>query len=113
MKIFFMETLFIPTESDFKKWIKEAVKEFFQDGYQQQKTDEQKEDGLLNRKEIAKFLRVSLVTLTDWMKRGLPCHKQRGRVYFDKEEVLSYIREKKIGRLSLTPKFHQLKKVIV
>ncbi len=26
-----METLFIPNESDFKKWVKEAVKEYFQD----------------------------------------------------------------------------------
>ncbi len=107
-----METLFIPNESDFKRWIKEAVKEFFEEV---KKTDEKigsNAEGLLNRKEIAELLRVSLVTLTDWMKRGLPCHKQRGRVYFEKEEVLSYIREKKIGRLSLTPKFNQLKKVI-
>ncbi|MBS1754128.1 MAG: DUF1016 family protein, partial [Bacteroidetes bacterium] len=58
------------------------------------------------------LLRISLVTLTDWIKRGLPSHKQRGRVYFDKEEVLEYIREKKIGKLSLTPKFHQLKKAM-
>ena len=27
----FMETLFIPNESDFKRWIKEAVKDFLQE----------------------------------------------------------------------------------
>lgn len=105
-----METLFIPNENDFKRWIKEAVKDFLQEFTKKELKDEQNEEDLLNRKEIAKFLRVSLPTLTDWIKRGLPSHKQRGRVYFDKEEVLSYIREKKIGRLSLTPKFHQLQK---
>ena len=26
------------------------------------------------------------------MKRGLPCHKQRGRVYFMRSEVLDYIK---------------------
>ena len=49
---------------------------------------------------MAKILRISLVTLTDWMKRGLPCHKQRGRVYFMKSEVVEYIqknRSKQIG----------------
>ena len=108
-----METLFIPNENDFKRWIKEAVKEFFQDSPKIGKENDQKVEDLLNRKEISKFLRISLVTLNDWVNRGLPSHKQRGRVYFDKEEVLSYIREKKIGRLSLTPKFHQLQKRVV
>ena len=36
---------------------------------------------VLNRKKIAKFLRVSLPTLTDWIKSALPSHKQRVRVY--------------------------------
>ena len=63
-------------------------------------------DKLLNREEIAKFLLISLVTLTDWVKRGLPSHKQRGRVYFDIKEVLSYIREKKINILSVTMKLN-------
>ena len=65
----------------------------------------QKEDGLLNRKEIAQFLRISLVTLTDWMKRGLPSHKQRGRVYFIKSEVLDYIKENKMRQLKFRSKY--------
>lgn len=83
-----METLYIPNENDFKRWIKEAVKEFFQDSVQKEKQNAQIGEDLLNRKEIANFLRISLVTLTDWVNRGLPSHKQRGRVYFDKREVL-------------------------
>ncbi len=108
-----MENLIILIESDFKKWVKEAVKECMQETNQAVQIKPNEDKVLLNRKEIAKFLRVSLVTLTDWIKRGLPSHKQRGRVYFDKEEVLNYIREKKMGRLSLTPKFHQLQKAVV
>jgi len=79
-----METIFIPNENDFKRWIKEAVKDFLQEFTIKELKDEQNEEDLLNRNEIAKFLRVSLPTLTDWIKRGLPSHKQRGRVYFDK-----------------------------
>ena len=89
-----METVFIPTENDFKRWVKEAVKEYLQEHLQNSISKTETEDGLLNRKEIAKFLRISLVTLTDWTKRGLPSHHQRGKVYFDKKEVLDYIKEK-------------------
>ena len=108
-----METLFIPTEIDFKKWVKEAVNEYLLEHLQQPAIAGQNEDDLLNRKEIAKFLRISLVTLTDWMKRGLPSHKQRGRVYFDKKEVLGYIKEKKMRQFKLGSKLHHLKKEIV
>src|SRR6185312_2646024 len=97
-----METLFIPNEKDFKRWIKEAVKDFLYEFTNEEMKDDQKDDHLLNRKEIAKFLRVSLPTLTDWIKRGLPSHKQRGRVYFDKTEVIKYIKENKIGQLKFS-----------
>lgn len=98
-----METLFIPNENDFKRWIKEAVKDFLQEFTKEELRDELKKENLLNRKEIVKFLRVSLPTLTDWIKRGLPSHKQRGRVYFDKTEVIKYIKKNKIGKLKLAP----------
>lgn len=87
-----METLFIPNESDFKRWVKEAVRECLKDALPPLPVNKE-EEKLLNRKEIAKILRVSLVTLTDWMKRGLPYHKQRGRVYFIYSEVMDYIKE--------------------
>jgi predicted DNA-binding transcriptional regulator AlpA len=107
-----METLFIPNENDFKRWIKEAMKEYFQYSLQKEKNLAQKEDDLLNRKEIAKFLRISLVTLNDWMKRGLPSHKQRGRVYFMKSEVLDYIKETKMKQLKFGSRFQMLNKDI-
>ncbi len=74
-----METFFIPTENDFRNWIKEAVKDCFTEILNQTDTQSNgKDEPLLNRKEIAKALGISLVTLTDWKKRGLPSLKQRG-----------------------------------
>jgi excisionase family DNA binding protein len=107
-----METLFIPNENDFKRWIKEAVKDFLQEFTKKELKDEQNEEALLNRKEIAKFLRVSLPTLTDWIKRGLPSHKQRGRVYFDKAEVKQYIKENKIEQVKFGSRFERLRQEI-
>jgi Helix-turn-helix domain len=106
-----METVFIPTENDFKKWVKEALKEYLNETpfFSTQKTEE---EALVNRKEIAKFLRISVVTLTDWIKRGLPSHRQRGRIYFDKKEVLEYIKEKKIRQFKVGSKLHHLKQEV-
>ena len=87
-----METLYIPTEDDFRKWIKEAVKECLKDILPKDIEASEATEPLLSRKEVAKKLRVSLVTLTDWVKHGLPSHKQRGEVYFFYSEVLEYIR---------------------
>jgi hypothetical protein len=43
----------------------------------------------LTRAELADFLDVSTVTITEWMKKGLPHHRLYGRVYFLKEEVMA------------------------
>jgi Helix-turn-helix domain len=104
-----METVFIPTEHDFKRWVKEAVNEYLQEYLQTSISKKEDEDCLLNRNEIAKFLRISLVTLTDWTKRGLPSHPQGGRVYFDRKEVLDYIKEKKLRQFKVGSKLHHLK----
>ena len=100
-----METLFIPNENDFKRWIKDAVKEFFQETAVPGNENKANEDVFFNRKEIANFLRISLVTLNDWVNRGLPSHKQRGRVYFDKDEVREYIKNHKMGEFRLGSRF--------
>ena len=53
------------------------------------------EQVLLTRMETAKLLHISLVTLTDWTKRGLPAHRGRkdGRVLFMKDEVVTWLRK--------------------
>ncbi|RPD44394.1 helix-turn-helix domain-containing protein [Paracnuella aquatica] len=53
------------------------------------------DESILQRVEVAKMLRISLVTLNDWVKRGLPSHKQRGKVYFLYSEVMEYLKNRK------------------
>lgn len=50
-----------------------------------------KEDKLLTKKEMAEELDISLVTLTDWMKKGLPFKRLYRRVYFQKKEVIDFM----------------------
>ena len=107
-----METLYIPNENDFKRWIKEAVKEFLQETTVPGNENRENEDVFLNRKEVANFLRISLVTLNDWVNRGLPSHKQRGRVYFDKNEVREYIKNNKMGEFRFGSRFKKLRQEI-
>jgi DNA-binding transcriptional regulator YiaG len=88
-----MDTLLIPTENEFKTWIREAVKEILNvPATQNDKVAALTQEPLVSRKEISSFLNISLVTLNDWMKKGLPNHKVNGRVYFQKSEVLEYVK---------------------
>jgi len=86
-----METIYIPNENDFRRWIKEAIQDSFEKNAPKSPPPEGQEP-LLSRKEVAGIFRISLVTLHDWMNRGLPCHKQRGRVYFIRSEVIEYVK---------------------
>ncbi len=91
-----MDTLFIPNEHDFRRWIREAVKECLENIPVKSGVSEQTgEEPLLTRKEIAGILWTSLVTLHDWMKRGIPYHKQGGQVYFLLSEVIEYVKQKR------------------
>ena len=88
-----MDTLLIPTENEFKTWIREAVKEILSvPAAQNNKDAALAQEPLISRKEISRFLNISLVTLNDWMKKGLPNHKVNGRVYFQKSEVMEYVK---------------------
>ena len=100
-----MEALFIPTEMDFQRWIKEAVKACLMESLPVRPNLPETEEPLLNRREIAKVLRISLVTLTDWKNRGLPCHKQRGRVYFLRSEVMEYIKKNHLRQMKFSPRY--------
>ena len=90
--------IFIPTENDFRRWIKESLKECVEDLLKRETNDNEKAQVLLNREQVASALDISLVTLTDWMKKGLPYHKPNRRVYFIKNEVLEYIKKQKDKR---------------
>jgi len=51
------------------------------------------EERLLSKQELAAELGVSLVTLTDWMKKGLPFLRLHKRVYFKKSELLKIMQQ--------------------
>ena len=88
-----MPTLYVPSEDDIRRWIKEAVETYLNDALVKNIPSQPTgQDQLLCRKEIAGLLGISIVTLHNWMKRGLPCHKQRRRVYFIRSEVLDYVK---------------------
>jgi predicted DNA-binding transcriptional regulator AlpA len=88
-----METLNIPSESDIKKWIKQGLAEYFESHpVSPAISHPDGDEPLLNRKQVAGIFGISLVTLHDWMNRGLPCHKQRGRVYFIRSEVIDHVK---------------------
>ncbi len=73
------------------KCIKEAVRTEIEKALKQKELGNaisKKQEKLLTKKEMAEELDISLVTLTDWMKKGLPYKRFHRRIYFNKEEVL-------------------------
>jgi predicted DNA-binding transcriptional regulator AlpA len=88
-----METLNIPTENDIKKWVKQGLVEYFENHPIPSASGPPPiADPFLNRKQVAGMFEISLVTLHDWMNKGLPFHKRGGRVYFVQSEVVEYVK---------------------
>jgi predicted DNA-binding transcriptional regulator AlpA len=90
-----MASIAIPTEEEIKKWVKEAVRESIETAKPKEVLVTNVQEAFLSRKEIAARLGISLVTLTEWVRQGLPSHKQQGRVYFLYSEVGEYISNRK------------------
>ena len=90
-----MTNIFLPQEEDFKRWIRESIREELQKpgGLAPQA---QPEEPLLSRQQIAAELGISLVTLTDWMKKGLPYLRLNGRVYFKRSEVIASMKHNRL-----------------
>ncbi len=58
-------------------------------------------EAIIKRSDVAEMFGVSLVTIHDWMKRGvLPYHKMNGRSYFKKSEVINAMKDVKIRKKS-------------
>jgi hypothetical protein len=91
-----METLIVVSKDDLRQMLREIIREELSQLVRQEKpTKLATEDILLTRAETAKLLHVSLVTLTDWVRRGLPARRsrRRGRVLFIKAEVLNWLQK--------------------
>ena len=59
--------------------------------YPNGQSDNDNKEAFLTRNQMAKELNVSLVTLYQWQKSGLPYHRLHRRIYFLKSEVLDYM----------------------
>jgi predicted DNA-binding transcriptional regulator AlpA len=86
-----MENLLIPGEAEIKKWIKESIAEYFVEARIAYAFIFGEGERFVGRQEIAQFLDISLVTLHEWVKQGLPAYKKKGKVFFLKSEVRAYI----------------------
>lgn len=78
------------------KCIKEAVRTEIEIALKQKELGNaisKKQEKLLTKKEMAEELDISLVTLTDWMKKGLPYKRLHRRIYFSKDEVFNSMRK--------------------
>lgn len=89
-----MSSIVVLEESELRKLVKESMAEVLNSG--QSRTAENglssAEEPLLSRQQMAAELNISLVTLTDWMKKGLPYLRMNGRVYFRRSEVIASMR---------------------
>lgn len=97
-----MEISVIPIEdlkamlrSEFRTELKDLLSEISKSQHPlQPSTDE-----LIKRSDIAKMFDVSIVTVHQWMRKGVLAHyKMNGRTYFKKSEVLDAMRHVKVRR---------------
>ena len=74
--------------------IRDALRAELQEHFKTGGSSRQEQDErLLSKQELSAELAVSLVTLTDWMKKGLPFLRLHTRVYFKKSEVLKIMQQ--------------------
>ena len=73
--------------------IRDAVRAELQQHFKTGGSQPPDAEKLLSKQELAAELGVSLVTLTDWMKKGLPFLRLHKRVYFKKSEVLNTMQQ--------------------
>lgn len=73
--------------------IRQAVRAELQEHFKTGVSELPNSEKLLSKQELAAELGVSLVTLTDWMKKGLPYLRLHKRVYFRKSEVLNMMQQ--------------------
>jgi hypothetical protein len=93
-----MTNISLPQEDDFKRWIREVIQQELQKA-PATTNKPGPDEPLLSRQQIAAELGISLVTLTDWMKKGLPYLRLNGRVYFKRTEVIASMKHNALKRI--------------
>ena len=86
-------------EEALSRCIRGAVRAELQEHFKTDSSQPPQEEPLLSKQELAAELGVSLVTLTDWMKKGMPFLRLHKRVYFKRSEVLAIMQQKSKGPL--------------
>jgi hypothetical protein len=93
-----MTNISLPQEDDFKRWVREVLREELNQS-PIPAARQAPEETLLSRQQIAAELGISLVTLTDWMKKGLPYLRLNGRVYFKRTEVIASMKHNALKKI--------------
>ncbi|MBB5440457.1 putative DNA-binding transcriptional regulator AlpA [Pedobacter sp. AK017] len=84
----------IINEQALSQCIRDALRKELQEHFKIGGSSRQEpEERLLSKQQLAAELGVSLVTLSDWMKKGLPFLRLHRRVYFKKSEVLKIMQQ--------------------
>lgn len=84
----------IINEQALSQCIRDAVRAELQQHFKTGDSSKQeRQERLLSKQELAVELGVSLVTLSEWMKKGLPFLRLHRRVYFKKSEVLKIMQQ--------------------
>lgn len=85
-----MNKMILIEEEQLRQIVVDSVKEALdKDKPVQQESSVKETEPLLTREQMARELHISLVTITDWMKKGLPYLRLNGRIYFLRSEVMA------------------------
>ncbi|MGE0562766.1 MAG: excisionase family DNA-binding protein [Flavobacteriales bacterium] len=75
------------SEDELSKMISNSLKRELANLYIEDKVNSNE---LISRTEVSKLLKISLPTITEWVKNGkIPAYRIGSRVLFNKEEVLN------------------------
>jgi len=87
-----MTKLVVIEFDELKNFTRQVIQEEFKNAFNP-KSDQvsASDEKLLSRAQMARELNVSLVTLHQWQKDGLPYRRLHRRIYFVKSEVLDYM----------------------
>lgn len=87
-----MTKLVVIEFDELKNFTRQVIQEEFKNAFSP-KADQMSgsDERLLSRAQMAKELDISLVTLNQWQKDGLPYRRLHRRLYFVKSEVLNYM----------------------
>ena len=82
----------IINEQALNQCIRDAVRAELREHFRTGSNQLPKEEQLLSKQELADELGISLVTLTNWMKKGLPFLRLHKRVFFERSKVIEIMR---------------------